>query len=163
MILPNDQDPIVEKENVLDTSKQNNGLAVTITISPPTPIPGGRRVVDVEGNADDNAEDSPESYEVIELNEDESSAGTEKPQSVSSTLEDKEENDAGEPVAIESHQTKETVVKEVEKTKSSQETTSVVTSTTTTTKVITQTEIVTVDELNEEVSSLYTFLSMGLS
>lgn len=57
--MPTDETPSIESEETPAEAKPvDNNLAVTITISPPTPIPGGRR-------SGENG-DSPESYEVIE-------------------------------------------------------------------------------------------------
>eukprot|EP00112_Aurelia_sp_Birch-Aquarium-sp1_P023606 Seg709.5 transcript_id=Seg709.5/GoldUCD/mRNA.D3Y31 product="Band 4.1-like protein 1" protein_id=Seg709.5/GoldUCD/D3Y31 len=59
VIMPTDETPSIESEETPAEAKPvDNNLAVTITISPPTPIPGGRR-------SGENG-DSPESYEVIE-------------------------------------------------------------------------------------------------
>ena len=57
--MPTDETPSVESEKTpVEAKPVDNSLAVTITISPPTPIPGGRR------SGEDG--DSPESYDVIE-------------------------------------------------------------------------------------------------
>ena len=57
--MPTDETPSVESEKTpVEAKPIDNNLAVTITISPPTPIPGGRR------SGEDG--DSPESYDVIE-------------------------------------------------------------------------------------------------
>ena len=135
----------------------NNGLAVKITISPPTPMPGERRTVDVE--------DSCEDFEVIESNEngqEESEVTSDAKPSEdppSQTEVSLSQAPRGEPEEL-SGQEVETVEKQVIKrvettdSESFEEITSrMETTTTVTTKTLTKTEIITVD-LNEEVSSL---------
>ena len=136
----------------------NNGLAVKITISPPTPMPGERRTVDVE--------DSCEDFEVIESNEngqEESEVTSDAKPSEdppSQTEVSLSQAPRGEPEEL-SGQEVETVEKQVIKrvettdSESFEEITSrMETTTTVTTKTLTKTEIITVD-LNEEVSSYY--------
>ena len=149
VVMSIEEDTVLEQKN--ETTKQNNGLAVTITISPPTPVPGHRCIVDASGEAADEAvEGSQESYEVIELNDEEAIADTfdaaeGQPESSSTAEKDEEGSDSAKPAANEGPCS------------SSQETTTVVTSTTTISKIITETEIITVNELNEEVIVLFLF------
>lgn len=142
----------MEEKN--ENSKQKNSLGVTITISPPTPLQGHRCIVDASGNATDE-EESPESFEVIELKDGENSADT-------SDLADGQASNG--PIAkqeCEENSARSHVENEDQpKSSSSQETTTkVVTSTTTVSKIITETEIITLNELNEEVH--FYCLSLG--
>jgi len=151
VVMPSEQGPAAEEQKAEQTAEQmnpmqNNVLAVTITISPPTPVPAHRQVADDNGAAAiEKGDESTESYEVIELKEEESAADTassadSQPPNGSIKKNDKEENDAEKPAAEET----------VSNSEPSQDTAKVVTSTTTVSHIITETEIITVNELNEE-------------
>ena len=152
MAMPSEQGPAVEEQKGEQRLEQmnpmpNSGLAVTITISPPTPVPVHRQIVDDAGAAaDEKGDESTESYEVIELKEEESAAETAssadcQPPNGPITKNDEEESDK------EKRATEETV----SNSEPPQDTAKVVTSTTTVSHIITETEIITVNELNEEV------------
>ncbi|XP_065063606.1 band 4.1-like protein 1 [Rhopilema esculentum] len=147
------EDSVKEKGNADKPKATNNCLAVKITISPPTPVPGERRTVDVD--------DSCEDFEVIESNENELEESdvtsdvkpSEDPPS--QTEDSLSQAPRGEPEG-QSGQEVETVEKQVIQrvettdSESFEEITSrMETTTTVTTKTITKTEIITVD-LNEE-------------
>ena len=78
--MPSEQGPAAEEQRAEQTVEQvnlmqNNGLAIIITISPPTTVPAHHQVADGNGAAaNEKGDESTESCEVIELKEEESAA-----------------------------------------------------------------------------------------
>lgn len=157
-----DQQTPTEKSDAKANPNAHNNLAVTITISPPTPVPGDRRLIGSEDNPDDCIADARESYDVIDLYEEEETATSQEAvqsQQASTVVVEKQDSNDGENIPPGTEDGSKTVMSatQIESTtfKSSGETTTRVTSSTTTTsKIITQTEVITVNESNEEASFL---------
>ena len=165
VIAPSEEtDPVNHKPETNGVAKANNDLGVTITISPPTPVPGNRRTIDLDGDAEvDPRDDSPESYDVIELYEgDGEAADSPQPTATGEAGSANEEKGQCENESVTNVNQSQSVTSftEIEHVSSetSQETTTsttVVESKTITSKIVTQTEIITVNELDEEASNFF--------